>query len=121
MRRMAEAAAAQRADLLDRGGYMAIPNDMLRKQLPFLVQRYGKDGSDAVLLWTYLRSYANGDRDSDAWLWSYPSREQIICDTGIGKNRLSRIIGILEAEGLLITTLVSRPGKPKKRFFLTLL
>lgn len=121
MRQLAEASAAQKAALLAAGGYMTIQNDMMRKKLPLLVQKYGAAARDAFAIWAYLHAYTHGNPESEFWLWAYPSRDQICADLAIGVNRFARLTKLLEDEGMLHRNRVVCPGRYAKTFFLPLI
>jgi hypothetical protein len=89
-------AFTQKEELKKRGGYAMIPHEIGRKLLPQLVEEYGgRTARDALALFFYLHAHANGEQDRNLYLWAFPPAEKICVDTGIDKNRLSKLGEIL--------------------------
>jgi|GEM_PF-5737150 len=93
------------------GGYTTIPHDLYRKVFPELLKKYtGHREAEKVraafhlLLYLHSMSYGGGrdeKYDSRLFGWSWPKDEQIMRDTGIGKNQLKARKELLQSEGLL--------------------
>lgn len=110
----AEIALNQKRRLQKAGGYIMIPAEIPRRLLPELVEKYGgRTARDAFTLFTYLHSYVNGSTDNALYMWAFPAFEDIVKDTGIHRNRISTLVAILKAEGLLKTSSVASGGHRK--------
>jgi len=117
MKELAQQASVQKQRVLDAGGYSVIPHDIYRKVLPELRDNYdGQTARDCVLLYGYLHAYVNGQSGGDAYMWAYPTVDQIVEDTGIHRNRVSKLSDILVAEGLIKTERIPWYGHTKKMY-----
>lgn len=110
----AQKALDQKRRLQKAGGYIMIPNQIPRQLLPELVQKYGgRTARDAFTLFMYLHSYVNGDTSNNLYMWAFPAFEDIVKNTGIHRNRISTLVAILKAEGLIKTSSVPSGGHRK--------
>ena len=110
----AEKALEQKLRLQKEGGYIILPTEIPRRLLPELVKKYGgRTARDAFTLFMYLHSYVNGSADNALYMWAFPAFEDIVKDTGIHRNRISTLVAILKAEGLIKTSSVASGGHRK--------
>lgn len=119
-KQLAQEAAQRKAYSLrdDNGlsGYATIPHDMYRRLVP-IAREYEKGSADIVLVYTYLLSNVNGQRDNDRYMSAFTSVERIAADTGIGRNRIAKLSNVLEAVGLLKTAYDYTSNKRDKLYF----
>ncbi len=114
IKQLANKAAHQKTTLL-KGGYIAIPNFIYRTLLPELITRYKKtEARDAIILYSYFLTFVCGDKNSDLYMWAYPSVRQINRVTGIHRSRIVLLVNILVTEGLLKVKFISYKGSRKK-------
>jgi hypothetical protein len=117
MKVLAVEANRQKERVLDAGGYAVIPHDIYRKVLPEMKAKYdGQTARDCILLYSYLHAYVNGQSEGDAYMWAWPTLNQIVEDTGIHRNRVKVLTDILVSERLLVTQKVPWHGHTKKMF-----
>lgn len=107
----------QKSDLLAAGGYAIIPHDIYRVILPELNAKYdGRLARDCIVLYGYLHAYTSGETGKAAYLWAYPTVDQIVEDTGIKRNRVKPLADVLEAEGLLLARKIPWNGHTRKLY-----
>lgn len=107
----------QKQTVLESGHYTPVPHWIYRELLPELKDKYdGQTARDCLTLYMYIHAYTNGLSENDAYLWAFPSVEQIRKDTGIHGDRIKGLFDILVAEGVMITKMVSRHGHSKKMY-----
>lgn len=110
-------ALRQKERVLNGVGYAVIPHDIYRKVLPELTAKYdGRTARDCIVLYGYMHAYTNGTTGKEAYLWAYPTVDQIVADTGIKRNRVNPLITLLESEGLVITRKIPWYGHTKKMY-----
>jgi len=102
---------SQKKDVLEDGGYLPVPYQVYRSLLPELVKKHGSKARDALTVLFYLHAYVNAKSG-----WAYPNFEDVVKDTGIHRNRIKKLIELLEEEGLVKTETFSYKGKPKRRY-----
>jgi len=99
------------------GGFTPIPHAIYREIMPELTAKYdGATARDALTIYMYLQAHAHGKETNDFYMWAYPSVEQIRRDTRIHGDRISRLVSVLESEGLVITEMVPWMGNVKKLY-----
>lgn len=117
-KQLTEMAQRQKERLL--GGdapYAPIPHDIYHKVLPELTAKYdGRTARDCLLIYCYMHAHVNGQSESEAYMWAYPTLDKIVSDTGIKRHRVKGLTEILEAEGLLITRKIPWHGHMKKMY-----
>ena len=100
---LAKEAERRKVVSLDNGGYAPIPHDLWRVYIPIAQEYGGRRMGDMALLYSYLLSNVNGQRDNDRYMSAWASVDNIVENTGIGVNRVSALADALEAVGLLVT------------------
>ncbi|WP_433943622.1 hypothetical protein [Paenibacillus sp. SN-8-1] len=98
--RLASESARKKTESLDRGFYAPVPHDLFRRIVP-IAREYDKSNVHIVALYTYLLSMVNGQPDNDRYMSAFPSVARIADETGIGRNRIKPLCGVLEAVGLV--------------------
>lgn len=93
-------AAARKQACFSAGGNAPVPHDLYRRLIP-LVRQYDKGYGDIAQLYLYLLANVNGQPDNPRYMSAWPSVIKIAADTGIGRNRVPRLAGVLEAVGLI--------------------
>jgi hypothetical protein len=116
-----KAAQRQKEQLLKgKHAYLIASHDIQRKVLPVLVQKYkGRTARDAMVLYYYLHSYVDGNKQNDTYGWAYPEYDQIVKDTGIHRSRIKELVDLLVKEGLLAYERLPHNGHTKN-FYLPL-
>lgn len=100
-------------------GFQQVQHDVFRKLLPRLAKKYkGQTARDAVIFYLYLFGYVSGDKENEYYCWAYPTTDKIVEDTGLHRNRVSKLTKLLKDENLLLVRYEYK-GKPKK-FYLPL-
>ncbi|WP_181349405.1 hypothetical protein [Thalassobacillus sp. CUG 92003] len=119
-RQLAQKAAQEKAEVLREGGYAVTPHVLYREILPEIKEKYDARTAQAcVILYGYLQAYVNGESGGERYMWAFPNQTQIECDTGIKRNRYTRLTEILRAEGLMETKKEYHAGR-EKLFYLPL-
>src|SRR5690625_4930053 len=98
------------------GAYAPLPHEIGRDILPQLVARNKKD-RDAIVLYVYLLAHVNGQPDSDRYMSAWPTVDKIAADTGIDKNRISKLAALLEDRGLIRCEYVYSRNKREKLYY----
>lgn len=99
------------------GKYSPIPHWIYRELLPELTAKYsGRDARDCLTLYMYMHAYTNGQSEGSAYLWAYPSVEQIRDHTGIHGDRIKKLCDILVSEGVMMTKRIPWYGHTKKMY-----
>lgn len=114
--------AVQRKDFAlqrDNGltGNGMIPHDLWRRCIPIAREYGGKRIADMALLYSYLISNVNGQRDNDRYMSAWASVPVIVENTGLNKNRVAPLSDALEAVGLLKTAYDYTGNKRNKLYF----
>jgi|SRR5699024_3445273 len=110
-------ALRRKQTVLDSGLYAPIPHALYREELPRLQRIYGSaDARDAVFIYTFLHAHVNGQASNSAYMWAFPSIEQIRAYTGIHKDRIKPLVDILIAEDLVYTKYIPWNGSRKKMY-----
>lgn len=110
-------ALRQKDRLLAEGKYAVIPHDIYRRLLPELKAKYdGQTARDCVVLYGYMHAYTNGQSEGSAYMWAFPTLEQIVEDTGIHRNRVKKLADILAHEGVMKTKKIPWYGHTKKMY-----
>jgi hypothetical protein len=113
----ASEALRQKDHVLSAGSYAIIPHDIYRKLLPDLKAKYdGQTARDCVVLYGYMHAYTNGQSEGSAYMWAFPTVDQIIEDTGIHRNRIKGLTDILVHEGIMMTKKIPWYGHTKKMY-----
>jgi acetate kinase len=97
-------------------GYATVPHDLYRRLVP-IAREYAKGNADIVLVYTYLLSNVNGQRENDRYMSAFTSVDRIAADTGIGRNRIAKLSNVLEAVGLLKTAYDYTSNKRDKLYY----
>jgi hypothetical protein len=114
-----EAAEAlrQKEHVLLVGSYAIIPHDIYRSLLPELKAKYdGQTARDCIILYGYMHAYTNGQSEGSAYMWAFPTLDQIVEDTGIHRNRVKGLTDILVHEGIMLTKKIPWYGHTKKMY-----
>jgi hypothetical protein len=110
-------ALRQKEHVLSVGSYAIIPHDIYRKLLPDLKAKYdGQTARDCVVLYGYMHAYTNGQSEGNAYMWAFPTVDQIVEDTGIHRNRIKGLTDILVHEGVMMTKKIPWYGHTKKMY-----
>jgi hypothetical protein len=110
-------AIQERSELM--GGkeiYLAASVSVAREILPQIVKQGKASDRDAVLLYFYLLSYVQTNEKSERHMMAWPSLDKINQDTGIRRDRIPKLIRILESVGLLETQVVKGNKKREKLY-----
>lgn len=113
---LAREAARRKAFSLRQTGYATIPHDLYRRIVP-IAREYEKGNVDIVLLYTYLLASVNGQKENDRYMSAFTSNDRIATDIGIGRNRIAKLSGVLEATGLLKTAYDYTSNKRDKLYY----
>jgi hypothetical protein len=107
-----------KAKFLESGtGYAVTPHWIYRDLLPELKDKYdGQTARDCVILYGYMHAYVNGQSGGDAYMWAFPTLDQIVSETGIHRNRVKKLSDILEHEGVMVTKKIPWYGHTKKLY-----
>jgi hypothetical protein len=109
--------------------YVAMSVEIMREVLPQIVAEGKREGRpsdrDAVLLYAYLCAHVD-NRETDAkgrpnerFMIAWPSVDKISADLGIKRHRISHLVKILEARGLLETETIASKSK-REKFYMPL-
>lgn len=119
-RHLAEESATRKGFVLQKnnglGGNGHVPHDLWRRIVP-IAKEFGKGNVDIALLYSYLVANVNGQKDNDRYMAAFKSVERIAAETGLGRNRISKLSDILEAAGLLKTVYDYTGMKRQKLYY----
>lgn len=96
--------------------YAPLSHEIGREILPKLVAQ-DKKNRDAIVLYVYLLSHVNGQPDSDRYMSAWPTLETIAKETGIDRNRISKLAGLLEQNGLIRSVYEYSRNKREKLYY----
>jgi hypothetical protein len=82
------------------GGNAPVPHDLFRRLIP-LARQYDKGYGDIAQLYLYLLANVNGQPANARYMSAWPSVLTIAAETGIGRNRVPKLVSVLEAVGLV--------------------
>lgn len=114
--RLAAEAERKKSACLARGKTSPFPHDLFRRIVP-IAREFDKSNADIALLYTYLLTNVNGDRENDRYMSAFTSVQRIADDTGIGRNRVAKLASVLEAVGLLKTAYDYTSNKREKLYY----
>lgn len=113
---LAKESERRKNEALARGHNGLYPHDLWNRIIP-ITREYNRGTPDIALLYSYLVSRVNGQPDNDRYMSAFPNVETIAKDTGIGRNRITPLVEILEFTGLLKTTYDYTANKREKLYY----
>lgn len=113
---LAKQALQRKQQLLKDGLTAPIPHSIGRELLPLMVSENKRD-RDAVVLYVYLLSKVNGDKENNRYMSAWPSNKTIAEETGIDKNNIKRLSDLLEKHGLIKTEIIYSLNKKEKLYY----
>lgn len=113
---MADEASRRKEYALERGMNGMIPHDLWNRIIP-ITREYNRATPDIALLYSYLISRINGQVGNDRYMSAFPNVDTIAKETGIGRNRVTPLVEILEFSGLLKTAYDYTSNKRDKLYF----
>lgn len=114
--KLASEAEKKKESALKEGNNGMIPHDLWNRIIP-ITREYNRGTPDIALLYSYLISRVNGESGNDRYMSAFPNVETIAKHTGIGRNRVTPLVEILEFTGMLKTVYDYTANKRDKLYY----